>query len=80
MPRIEGVPARRAGLLTRVAYWMVRRKLGKMVDPVALYAHHPRLLRTYARFEMGLEGCRAVPAKLKCLAELKVAALVGCPF
>jgi hypothetical protein len=80
MARVEGVDARGAGLITRLAYWMTRRKVGRVVLPVQITAHHPRLLRAMGAMEMGQDAARSVEAALKMLAQLKVAMLVGCPF
>jgi hypothetical protein len=80
MARIDGVEARQAGLFVRFAYWLTRRKLGRVVTPVKITAHHPRLLRAMAAMEMGQEAARSVEAPLKMLAQIKVALLIGCPF
>ena len=80
MPRIEGVEPKNAGPLVRFAYWMTRRKLGRLIEPVKVAAHHPRLLRGTAGMELAQEAAKSVPATLKCLAEAKVAARIGCPF
>lgn len=78
MARVAGVVG--GGLLTRVAYFMCRRKVGKVVTPLTITAHHPRLLRAYAHMEMGQEAARTVDARLKMLASIKAAMLIGCPF
>ena len=80
MARIEGVEAGKAGLITRIAYWMTKRKIGRVVLPIKITAHHPRLLRALGGMEMGQEAARTVEAPLKILASIKVASLVGCPF
>lgn len=80
MSRIEGVPANKAGLYTRIAYWLTRRKLGRMLEPVAVTAHHPRLLRAMGSMEMGQAAAHSVDAPVKSLALIKVAMLIGCPF
>jgi 4-carboxymuconolactone decarboxylase len=67
-------------------YWFVRRGVGKvtgsqrLVEPVKITAHHPRLLRAYGQMEMGQDAARSVPAALKSLASIKAATLIGCPF
>jgi hypothetical protein len=43
MARIEGVPEG-ANPFVRIVYALTRRKVGRMVEPVAVAAHHPRLL------------------------------------
>ncbi len=80
MARIPGVEEEGAGLLTRVAYWYVKRQFGRVLEPLKLYAHHPPLLRVYGRMEMGLKKLHAVPEKLKSLAGVRAAILVDCPF
>ena len=78
MARLSG--PERPSLLARVAYWMTKRKLGKVITPIRIHAHHPRLLRALAAMEMGQEAASTVPAALKMLASLRVAGRVGCPF
>ena len=46
MARIAGVEANEANLLTRVAYGMVRKKVGKVVMPIKVHALHPKLFRS----------------------------------
>ena len=80
MARIAGVEARGAGLFVRFVYWMVKRKIGRVVEPLKVTAHHPRLLRAVGQMEMGQEAAKTVDAALKALVSLKTAMLVGCPF
>ncbi len=35
---------------------------------------------SYGAFESGLERCQRVPVRLKTLAMIRTATLVGCPF
>jgi hypothetical protein len=80
MARIEGVDAKRAGLLVRAVYWLVKRKIGRVVEPVRITAHVPRLLRAYGTMEMAQEKLRSVDASLKALCQIKAAMMIGCPF
>jgi AhpD family alkylhydroperoxidase len=80
MTRIEGVPARGAGPLLRMIYRASRRKIGRDVDPVAVYAHAPGLLVGYGAFEQATARQGRVEERLKALAELKAAAIVSCEF
>jgi len=80
MARIRGVEANEAGLFTRFLYWMTRRKVGRVILPLKITAHQPRLLFAVGGMEMGQQGLRSLDAKLKVLAEIKAATLVGCPF
>ena len=86
MARMNGVEPDQAGWFNRLVYWFVRRKVGKLtgnarlVEPVKITAHHPRLLKAYGQMEMGQEAARSIPTPLKSLASIKAAMLIGCPF
>jgi AhpD family alkylhydroperoxidase len=80
MTRIDAVSARRAGVFSKFAYRQTRRQLGRMVDPVAVYAHTPGLLFGYGLLEQATARQKLVPERLKVLAELNAAALVNCEF
>ena len=80
MARIAGVENDSAGLFTRFVYWMTRRKAGRVVLPVKITAHQPRLLRAMGEMEMGQAAVHAVDHALKALASIKTATLIGCPF
>jgi hypothetical protein len=84
MARISGAPASRGGLFRRlfvwIAYSLTKRKLGRVVMPVQVTAHHANILWGYAQMEQSQMGSKLVDAKLKGLAQLRVATLVGCPF
>ncbi|HLN03040.1 MAG TPA: hypothetical protein VK335_27370 [Bryobacteraceae bacterium] len=80
MARIQGVEPQQANWFVRFVYWMVRRKLGHVVLPIKITAHHARLLRSLAEMETGQAAARTVDAGLKSLASVKTAMLIGCPF
>ena len=80
MARIPGVEAQEAGIVTRILYWMTKRKVGRVILPFQITAHHPRLLFSVGGMEMGQQALRTVDTKLKALASIKTATLVGCPF
>src|SRR5206468_2028745 len=80
MARIAGVPPARAGLLVRFACRFATRMFGKVPEPLTVAAHHPWIFRGYTGYEFALGRARRVEPRLKALAGLKAAALVGCPF
>jgi len=84
MARISGAPRNQGGLIRRLfvgaVYSLTRRKVGRVVMPVQVIAHHPKLLWGYGQMEQSQLMSRLVDPKLKGLAELRVATLVGCPF
>jgi hypothetical protein len=76
-PRSQGLLS---GLLTRAAYALTKRKVGRVVTPVQIVAHHSRILWGQAQMELSFGASRLVDAGLKNLAQLRVATLIGCPF
>ena len=80
MARIRPIEAREAGWFVRLVYWFTKPKLGQVVMPVKITAHHPRLLRAYGEMETGQAAAHAVEPAVKSLAHIKVAAMIGCPF
>lgn len=80
MTRIQTVPEREAGPVGRFAYRFSRRRYGAVSESLKVTAHHRRLLLGYGLFELALDHSRLVDKRLKALAEIKVAALVGCEF
>ena len=80
MARIEGVPDKQAGLLVRFVYWLSRRRFGKVATPLGVAAHHRWIFQAYGAYEFALDRARLVNARLKVLAQVKAAALIGCPF
>ena len=77
---------RQIGWFTRLVYWYVKREVNKLtgqprlLEPIKIMAHHPRLLRAIGQMEAGQAAASSVPASLKSLASIKAATLVGCPF
>jgi alkylhydroperoxidase family enzyme len=80
MTRIEGVPSRKASPLVKLIYRISRRKMGRTMDPVGVYAHAPSLLIGYGMFEEATGRQHRVEERLKILGELKAGALVNCEF
>jgi len=80
MARIRGVETGEANPLTRFLYWMTKRKLGRVIEASKIAAHQPRLLLASGQMEMGQQAVRSVDLKLKALAEIKAAVMIGCPF
>jgi hypothetical protein len=80
MARIEGVPQNRAGFLARFAYRLSHKRFGKVAEPLAVAAHHAEIFRAYGGYEYFLARARLVDHRLKTLASIKAATLIGCPF
>jgi hypothetical protein len=84
MARIQGASANQGGPLRRLfvgtLYWLTKRRLGRLITPVQVTAHHPTILWGYGQMEQSQASAKLVSAKLKGLAELRAATLIGCPF
>lgn len=74
------MPESKTGLMGRLAYRFSRRRFGEVTDPLKVMAHHPRLFFGYGMMELALDRSRLVEEKLKHLAVLKTAAMVGSEF
>lgn len=84
MARIAGASGNEGGLLSRLfirmVYFFTRRRLGRVIMPLQVTAHHPRIFWGYVQMDQSQMGSHLLDHKLKGLAELRVATLVGCPF
>ena len=76
--RNQGGPIRR--LFVGIVYWLTRRRLGRVIMPIQVTAHHPKIFWGYLQMEQSQMGARLIDSKLKGLAQLRVATQVGCPF
>jgi hypothetical protein len=84
MARIPGAPRNQGGVIRRlfvgIVYSLTQRRLGRVIMPVQITAHHPKILWGYGQMEQSQASSKLIDPKLKGLAELRVATLVGCPF
>ena len=84
MARIPGAPRNQGGILRRlfvgVVYSLTQRRLGRLIMPVQVTAHHPKIFWGYVQMEQSQASSKLIDPKIKGLAELRVATLVGCPF
>jgi len=79
--RIEPLPPGRANPLIRAMYRYAKRRFGVVPEPVAVVAHHPRLLVAYAVHESMLQSAsRTLPANVRELAVFWTARTIGCSW
>jgi alkylhydroperoxidase family enzyme len=69
----RGVPA-------RLAAWFSKRRLGRVADPLAAWAHHTGVLIALIRLEMRVAGWRRLDPTLQALAVMPAAARIGCSW
>jgi hypothetical protein len=79
MARIAGADRGRTPL-SKLIFYLVRRRLRRVPVPTRIMALRPGLLRGGALMELSQESASLVPARLKKLAQTLVASRVGCPF
>ena len=60
--RVEGVPDDTRNPFVRMAYSIVRRREGAVLDPLRIFAHHPILLAGYSSLELASRA-RARPSR-----------------
>jgi len=78
--RLKAVSEQDASPEVRSVYDRVKARFGKLVEPVSVTAAHPEIFKAFIAYEASLRSASRVSAKLKELACLKVAAIIGCPF
>jgi alkylhydroperoxidase family enzyme len=79
--RIEPLPPKRAGLLTRVMYRVAKRRYGQVPEPMAVAAHHRKLLIAYAAHETMLDrASKTLPVSVRELAVFWTARKIGCSW
>jgi hypothetical protein len=69
--RVEGVPDGTRNLLIRAGFRASRRRYGAVMEPLRVFAHHPKVMVGYAALEMASERSDRVSARVKHLAELR---------
>ena len=67
-------------LFSRIAFFLVRRQLGRVPTSLHLLAHAPPILDAILGVEKALAGVTGDDARRQKLASLRVARRVGCPF
>jgi alkylhydroperoxidase family enzyme len=70
-----------SGLPARLAAWYSRRRLGRVADPLAAWAHHTGVMLTLIRLEMRVaRRWRRLDPTLQALAVMPAAARIGCSW
>lgn len=80
MPRIQPLPQDERGFVVRQSLSQARKRVGLEPDTFAALARHRRLFLAQGGFELALEHCHAAPERLKELAVLRTAMVIGCEF
>lgn len=78
MSRLE--PRRTRNPLLHASRAYAKRRFGKEPNMVGVQAHHMPLFLAYGTFEIAIDRARRVDRRLKDLAVVKTAAMVGCEW
>jgi AhpD family alkylhydroperoxidase len=78
--RISGISDDTRNLLARASFRASRRRYGAVMEPMRVFAHHPKVMVGYAAIELASERSRLVSARLKHLAELRAGMICGCEW
>ena len=80
MDRVHGVAESEANWITKRVYRALKKRIGRVPRSKTLAAHHTPTLLASSWMDSACASARTVSPVLKELVQLKVAALVGCPF
>lgn len=79
--RIQPLPPHKTSLIIRAMYRYAKRRFGEVPEPIAVTAHHPRLLFASAVHETLLQSAsRTLPTSVRELAVFWTARTVGCSW
>jgi hypothetical protein len=80
MERGRGRERRELGIFGRLVYRALTKRLGRVSKTKKLAAHDTPTLLAATWMDAICASAKTIPIGIKELAQLKVAALVGCPF
>jgi hypothetical protein len=78
--RTKGVQDHEAGAFTKWMFWRAKRRYGHVPLSTRIRANDSKLLALAELMSRYTSARGTLPPKLKELVQLKVAAMVGCPF
>jgi hypothetical protein len=78
--RVEEIAKKRGGFFDRLIDWYSRRNFGMIIDPIRIMSLNRWILAASGAFESVNARARSVNLKLKELAQIKAATMIGCPW
>jgi hypothetical protein len=78
--RIEGLEENQMSWMLRPLTWMLKRRVGKVVNPFKAWAYRPGITIGMSMFMQSVEGSKVTPETLKRMVCLRAAQMVGCVF
>ncbi|MCR9094799.1 MAG: hypothetical protein NXI30_11330 [bacterium] len=80
MARIEGVGDQEASFMTKRVFAAAAKEAGAVPDPLRIMAKSSPTMWGAGLLQVSLDRARSVPDRLKTLACLKAASMIGCVF
>jgi hypothetical protein len=78
--RVEEIASKREGLFDRFLGWYSRKNFGMIIDPLRILARNRWILAAAGTFETIIARAKSTDHKLKELAQIKAATMIGCPW
>ena len=80
MARIEGVRNEEASFMTKRVFAAAAKEAGAVPDPLRIMAKSSPTMWGAGLLQVSLDRAKSVPDRLKTLACLKAASMIGCVF
>ena len=80
MSRMKGVQDDEAGIIVRTVFRMAAKQLGAVPEPLRVMAKSSGVMSAAGAFQTCFDRAKSVEPKIKVLASLKAASMVGCLF
>ena len=78
--RIEGLEEIRMSRLLRPLTWMMKRRVGKVLNPFKAWAYRPGITLAMSIFMQSIEASKVTSPTLKRMVCLRAAQMIGCVF
>jgi hypothetical protein len=78
--RIKGIDPNDPPELVRPVFQRSLERYGRVITPSLVMARRPEVLMAATRLGQAIDGSKLVEPRLKTLASLRAAQMIGCPF
>jgi alkylhydroperoxidase family enzyme len=78
--RIQGLEENQMSWLLKPLTWMMKRKVGKVLNPYKAWAYRPGITFAMSIFMQSVEGSKVTSPTLKRMVCLRAAQMIGCVF
>jgi len=78
--RIEPLEENQISWLLKPLTWMMKRQVGKVLNPYKAWAYRPGITFTMSIFQQSIESSKVTAPALKRMVCLRAAQMIGCVF